>query len=195
MDVEGCLVWRKKNSFSKRKWREIMSLNSILKIKKVLSKESCHGGRVKMCCSLNYYQHFPCQMMGILRHKYWNKSFKEKLAHMLIFKEGYMEEEIATVQNLWHFKIWMFVKPLNTKSWGFLGQLTWVTSRKAKEGVGFYHIEIRGVKNNNDISQIKHSVFDWAMCWYDGKSNEKNRRWETRCSFFFSEYLKDNAGA
>jgi len=36
-----------------------------------------------MCCSLNYYQHFPHQMTRILRHKFWNKSFEEKSAHML----------------------------------------------------------------------------------------------------------------
>ncbi len=34
------------------------------------------------------------------------------------------------------------------KIMGIIGQLTWVTSKKAKEGVGFYHIEIRGVKSS-----------------------------------------------
>jgi hypothetical protein len=42
----------------------------------------------------------------------------------------------------------MFAKLLGTKSWGFLGQHTWVTSKKTKKGVGFHHIEIRGVKSN-----------------------------------------------
>jgi hypothetical protein len=44
MDVEGMFGVKKKNNFSKRKWREIVSLNSISKIKVVLSKEFCHGG-------------------------------------------------------------------------------------------------------------------------------------------------------
>jgi hypothetical protein len=42
----------------------------------------------------------------------------------------------------------MSVKLLGTKSSGFLGQFTSVTSRTTKEGVGFYNIEIRGVKSN-----------------------------------------------
>jgi hypothetical protein len=65
-----------------------------------------------------------------------------------IFQEGCIEEEIASMQNLWHFKKGMFVKLFGIKSWDFFGQLTWVTSRKEQEGVGFYHIEIRGAKRN-----------------------------------------------
>jgi hypothetical protein len=41
-----------------------------------------------------------------------------------------------------------YAKLLGTKSWGFLGQLTWIINKKTKEGVGFNHIEIRGIKNN-----------------------------------------------
>jgi hypothetical protein len=62
LDVEGMIgLKKKKYGFSKRKWKEIMSINSISKIEKVLSEESCRGVGVAMC-SLNYYQHFPCQM-------------------------------------------------------------------------------------------------------------------------------------
>ncbi len=60
-----------------------MSITSVSKIEKVLSKESCRGVRVAMCCSLRYCQHFPCQMIRIFRHKFWNKSFEERFAHML----------------------------------------------------------------------------------------------------------------
>jgi hypothetical protein len=60
-----------------------MSLNSISKIKKVLNKESCCGVGVKMCCSWNCCQQFCCQMMGIPRHKFWNKSFEERFVHIL----------------------------------------------------------------------------------------------------------------
>jgi hypothetical protein len=59
-----------------------------------------------------------------------------------------LEKKITIVQNLWRFKNEMFMKLLSSKSWGFLGQLTRVTSRKTKEGVGFYDIEIKGVKSN-----------------------------------------------
>jgi hypothetical protein len=114
-----------------------------------------------------------------------------------IFQEGCIEEEIASMQNLWHFKKGMFVKLFGIKSWDFFGQLTWVTSRKEQEGVGFYHIEIRGVKkvSSNDTSWIKHSILDWIMCWCNATLSEGHQRWETRCLFFFSKYLKDNAGA
>jgi hypothetical protein len=40
-----------------------MFVNSILRIEKVLNKESCHGVRVAMCCSLNCCQHFPQVML------------------------------------------------------------------------------------------------------------------------------------
>jgi hypothetical protein len=65
-----------------------------------------------------------------------------------IFQEGCIEKEIATVQNLCCFKRGIFVKLLGTKSWGFLGQLTLVRSRKTKESVGFYNIKIKGVKSS-----------------------------------------------
>ncbi len=77
------LVWRKKKSFNKRKHKEIVSINSISRIKKVLNKQSCCGVRAMMCCSLNYYQHFPCQMIGILKHEFWNKLFENRPTHML----------------------------------------------------------------------------------------------------------------
>jgi len=41
-----------------------------------------------------------------------------------------------------------FAKLVGTKSWGFLGELTLIINKKTKEGVGFNHIEIRGIKNN-----------------------------------------------
>jgi hypothetical protein len=71
VDVEGMIGMKKKKySFSKRKWKEIVSLDSILRIEKVLIKESYRGVEVAMCCSLNYYQHFPRQMMGLFRHEF-----------------------------------------------------------------------------------------------------------------------------
>jgi predicted transcriptional regulator len=79
------MIGVKKNiySFSKRKRKEIVFINSILRIEKVLNEESCRGVRVVMCCSLNYCQHFLHQMKGILKHKFWNKSFEERSACML----------------------------------------------------------------------------------------------------------------
>jgi hypothetical protein len=60
VDVEGMIgVKRKKYNFSKRKQKEIMSLNFASRIETVLSKESYRGVKVTMCCSLNYCQHFP----------------------------------------------------------------------------------------------------------------------------------------
>jgi hypothetical protein len=76
-----------------------MSLNFVLKIEGV-EQESCSGIRVAMCCSLNYYQHFPHQMTIILRHKFWNKSFEKKFAHALDIPRRLNQEEIATMQNL-----------------------------------------------------------------------------------------------
>jgi hypothetical protein len=74
VDVEG-MINVKKNiySFNKRKQKEIVSLNFISRIEKVLNEESCHGVGAEMCCSLNCYQHFPHflrQMTRILRHKF-----------------------------------------------------------------------------------------------------------------------------
>jgi hypothetical protein len=76
-------VKKKKYNFRKKKKKEIVFVNFALKIEKVLNEESCHGVGVAMCCSLNYYQHFPCQMTQILRHKFWNKSFEERSTHTL----------------------------------------------------------------------------------------------------------------
>jgi hypothetical protein len=74
VDVEGMFGVTKKNyRFNKRKWKEIMFVNSVSKIKKVLSEEPCYGVGATMCCSLNCYQHFLHQMIGILKHKFWNK--------------------------------------------------------------------------------------------------------------------------
>jgi hypothetical protein len=69
-------------------------------MKKALSEESCHGVGVVMFCFLNCYQHFRHQMIGILRHEFWNKSFEEKFAHTLDIPRKLIEEEITTVQNL-----------------------------------------------------------------------------------------------
>ncbi len=76
-------MWRKIYSFSKRKQKEIMFVNFISKIEKVLNKESCCGVGVMMCYSLNYYQHFLWQMTRLLKHEFWNKSFEEKTTHTL----------------------------------------------------------------------------------------------------------------
>ncbi len=76
-------VKKKKYDFSKKKWKEIVFVNFVLKIVKVLSEESCRGVGVAMCCSLNFYQHFFHQMTGIFRHEFWKKSFKERSVHML----------------------------------------------------------------------------------------------------------------
>ncbi len=83
MDVEGVINVKEKKSFSKRKWKEIVFVNFFLRIKKVPNKESCSGVEVTMCCSLNCYQHFLQEMMGLLRHKFWNKRFEEIIAHKL----------------------------------------------------------------------------------------------------------------
>ncbi len=59
VDVEGMIgLKKKKYGFSKRKWKQIVSVNSISKIEKVLSEESCHRVWATMCYSLSYYQHF-----------------------------------------------------------------------------------------------------------------------------------------
>ncbi len=49
----------------------------------MLSKESCHGVVAMMCCSLNCCQHLLCKMMGLLKDKFWNKSFEERSTHTL----------------------------------------------------------------------------------------------------------------
>jgi len=73
----------KKIKINKRKRKEIVSLNFVSRIEKVLSEESCCGVRTIMCCSLNYYQHFLWQMARLLKHEFWNKLFEEKIAHVL----------------------------------------------------------------------------------------------------------------
>ncbi len=78
-------VKKKNSNFSKIKWKEIVFVNPISKIEKVLSEESCCGIRVVMCCSLNCCQHFLRQMIGILKHKFGNKSFEKKFKHTLDF--------------------------------------------------------------------------------------------------------------
>jgi hypothetical protein len=82
VDVEG-MIGVKKKIISKIKQKEIVSINSVSRIKKVLNEQSCHGVRGVMCCSLNYYQYFPHQMIGILKHEFWNKLFEKRFAHML----------------------------------------------------------------------------------------------------------------
>jgi hypothetical protein len=124
-------------------------------------------------------------------------SLRKDMPTCWIFQKGCIEEEIAIVQNVWCFKKRMFAKLLGTKSWGFVGQLTWITSRKTKEGIRFYHIEIRGIKNNkhSKTCRIKHLILDWTLCWCKAASNEQNQRWETRCLSPFSRYLVDNVRA
>jgi hypothetical protein len=58
VDVEGMIGVKKKNSFSKKKQKEIMSLIFVSRIEKVLSEDSFCGVRVVTCCSLNCCQHF-----------------------------------------------------------------------------------------------------------------------------------------
>jgi hypothetical protein len=53
----------------------------------------------------------------------------------------------------------MFAKLLSTKSWGFWCQLTWMTSKKTKEGVGFYHIEIRRIKRSEPQWYMLNQTF------------------------------------
>jgi hypothetical protein len=57
VDVKG-MISVKKIKISKRKRKEIVSLNFVSRIEKVLSEESCCGVRMIICCSLNYYQYF-----------------------------------------------------------------------------------------------------------------------------------------
>jgi hypothetical protein len=63
VDVEGMIsVKKNKYSFNKRKQKEIMSVNFVSRIEKVLNNKSCHGIGAAMCCSSYYCQHFPRQM-------------------------------------------------------------------------------------------------------------------------------------
>jgi hypothetical protein len=43
VDIEGMINVKGKKNFSKKKWMEIMSLNFVLRIEKMLSKESYCG--------------------------------------------------------------------------------------------------------------------------------------------------------
>jgi len=71
MDVKGMIgVKKKKKNFSKRKQKEIVSLNFISRIKKVLSEESCCGVGAVFCYSLNYHSHFLHKMTRLLKHKF-----------------------------------------------------------------------------------------------------------------------------
>jgi len=71
VDVEGMIgVKKNKYSFNKRKQKEIVFVNFVLRIEKVLNDKSCHGIGATMCCSLDYCQHFPCQMTRIFRHEF-----------------------------------------------------------------------------------------------------------------------------
>ncbi len=83
VDVEGIISVEIYIYIYIRKWKEITFVNSTLRIEKVLNKESCRGVKMVMCCSLNYYQHFLRQIMRLLRHEFWNKSFEDRIAHML----------------------------------------------------------------------------------------------------------------
>ncbi len=66
----------------------------------MLSKESYRGVGTTMCCSLNCYQHFHQQMMGLFRHDSKKKCLRKEPSTHWIFHEGYIKEEIATMQNL-----------------------------------------------------------------------------------------------
>ncbi len=84
VDVEGMIsVKEKKYCFSKRKQKEIVSINSISRIKKVPSEESCCGVGAVMCCFLDCDQNFLHQMTRMFEHEFWNKSFDERSAHTL----------------------------------------------------------------------------------------------------------------
>jgi hypothetical protein len=83
VDVEGMISVKKKKSFSKKKRKEIMSLNFVLKIEKVLSEKSYRGVKAAMSCSLKCCQHFPHEMTRLLIHQFWNESFEEKSIHTL----------------------------------------------------------------------------------------------------------------
>jgi hypothetical protein len=55
VDVEGVIGLKKeKYGFSKKNWKEIVSINFVSNIHKVLSEESCCGIKVAMCCSLSW---------------------------------------------------------------------------------------------------------------------------------------------
>ncbi len=58
-----------------------------------------------------------------------------------------------------------YAKLLGTKSWGFLGQLTWIINKKIKEGVGFNHIEIRGIQNNEPQWYKLNQTFTPCVVW------------------------------
>ncbi len=125
-----------------------MFSNYVFKIKKVLSEESCYGVEVVTCRSLNCCQHFFQQMTRLLRHKFWNKPFEEKTAHTL---------DISTrLHRIGDYSCVKFVmlqerdvcETIKYKIMGIFRSTYMITSRKTKKGLGFYHIEIRGVKNS-----------------------------------------------
>ncbi len=78
-----------------------MFVNYVSKIKRVLNEKSCYGVGVPMCYSLNCYQHFLRQIMGLSLDKNSRTShLRRELPTCLTFQEGYIEEKIAIVQNL-----------------------------------------------------------------------------------------------
>ncbi len=135
-------------------------------------------------------------MIRIFRHEFWNNFFSKKITHTLNipkrlhWRRNFKCAKFVTLQEKDVCKIAWY------KIMGILGQLTWVTSRKTKEGVGFHHIKIRGVKSSEpqQYMPIKHLIFDWAVCWCDVASNEGNWKWETRCPSPSSKYMEDNVG-
>ncbi len=84
VDDEGEIRVKKKNyTFNKRKRKENETRHPIPRMKKILSDEVCHGFRAKTCCSLNCCQHFPHEMMILLKQELWKKSFENQTLHSL----------------------------------------------------------------------------------------------------------------
>ncbi len=148
------MIGVKKKNFIKRKLKEIVFSNSILRIEKVLKEESCHGVGAMMCSSLYYCQHFPCQMTRWLRHKFQNKSFEEKCTHTLDIPRRLHQRRDCNCAKFVMLQKRDVCKKIWYKIMGISRSTYMSYKQECKKGVGFYHIEIRGVKkvSSNDTS-------------------------------------------
>ncbi len=75
------LVWRKKNSFHKKKGSVADFEGLISRIEKVLSKEFVHNVFVTMCCAMNWCQDFLHEKTLLLKQGYIHKDNSHKNYH------------------------------------------------------------------------------------------------------------------
>jgi hypothetical protein len=119
VDIDGMInVKKKKYNFSKRKWKEIVSLNFVLRIEKMLSEESCCGIGVAMGCFKIFVNISFEKWQDCLNTNSGTSRLRRELPTCWIFQEGYPEKEIAIVQNLWCFNRRMFAKLLLVQNHG-----------------------------------------------------------------------------